>query len=133
MPPTGPVDALYASGIELICQAIGYKAAFEALQGAFEKLADSSRRHLFSIEGAFANDIAEIVARHPAWNIRFAEGDSGFQVEVAGRTGMGATRDEAEEIQREIQAAFARHNKFPGLPGVRLNSEVTEAKAEVEE
>jgi hypothetical protein len=131
MPPTNPVDVIYASGIELAVKTIGHKAAFKALQREVENLSDATIRQIFTLEGAFANDVAELVKEYPGREIVFRKTENGYAATISGSN----TLEEAQEIKRRIDEAIERRNKLPGVPEIResITSTISEVDVPDEE
>jgi hypothetical protein len=118
MPPTTPTERAYADGIDMICEGLGYEAAYSALDREYSNAAEATKRQVFHIEGAFMRDLVEIVKAYPNWSIRFINGQHRPEVEIkAPATGTG--RVEQEEIKCKINAAFDKRNRLPGVPGVK--------------
>jgi hypothetical protein len=118
MPPTTDEERHYADGIDRYSRALGYKAAYDALDREYQRAHDATMRQLFSIDGAFANtDLQEIRSRHPNWVINYEK--KGDKIWAAGLRGPSDAegRIEAEEIMDEIRAATAKRNLLPGIPG----------------
>jgi hypothetical protein len=134
MPPTDPVDVLYAGGIDRIAKAIGYQAAYEALMREFATRSESTMRHLFSDEGAAMNDIAEIVRRYPEWNIGFVDDGDAIHVQVKSRATSedqeAAKRGQRDQIACEIKEVLAKYNKVPSLFAKHISMDLSEVDAE---
>jgi hypothetical protein len=115
MPPTNPVDEIYASGIDRMAKVMGYEAAFRALWREFDNRSDAVFSQMFTLDGALMNDVAELVKQYPGRSIRFSELGDRLEFSISGTK----TLEEAEEIRRRIDEAIDRRNKLPGLPEIK--------------
>ena len=123
------IEEFYLEAMKLVANVIRYEEAFKALKAEFEKRAEATLRHLFSIDGAMANEVAAMVREHPAFTIRFVPSETGFSIEVTGSDSTGASQAEAEEIRNKIESIVTKYDKLPGLPdkGATLSLSVTES------
>jgi hypothetical protein len=119
MPPTTDEERHYADGIDRFSQVLGYRAAYEALDREYQRAHDATMRQLFSIDGAFANtDLQEIRSRHPNWVIDYEKiGEKVWAARLRGPSDAQG-QIEAKQIMDEINAAAAKRNQLPGLPGI---------------
>lgn len=129
MTPINSVDHAYMAGIRNFSEALGYKAAFEAIEQAFLNASDATVRQAFNLEGGFFKELAELVAQYPNWNVRFFNTETGPAANISAidvQQGLG----EKLEIEDKIHALYAKYNKLPGLSEFVSALRLTDKKPE---
>jgi hypothetical protein len=132
MPPTTSAERLYASEIDRLSQALGYKAAYELMDREYLKAHDATMRQLFHVDGGFVRAVAEIADQYPNWEFCVVSTDTTMDVRISTRA-VDQEQSNKQAIIEKIEAAKAQFNKLPGVRGIADAIEMTVGEREVPE
>ncbi len=135
-----PLDEfLYADSIKTLISIIGHKAAAEALLKECRDRLDATEKQLLSMDGAFAQEVSEIIKDYPDWEFKFEKsGERGFRFDAnTFERGKSAEQEErlkatAQEIKSRVQASCRKYNKVQ-LPDVDVTTAVTPTTRVIED
>jgi hypothetical protein len=120
--PEEELEEHYKGNIARFARILTNEVAYEILGKAVDDRLDSIKRQLFSLDGAFANEAAQILREYPRWNFRFEmvpkDGseparDESLLIVISPMKMTEEERDrEAAEINDKIQKAATQYWKI---------------------
>jgi hypothetical protein len=97
--------------------AMGVEAAHDLLAEEFENRYEAMERQAFGIDGAWAQEVAEIVKRYPKWNARFIQENPGrLRITLSCQEGdKDILAQEGQMMEREAREAREKYISLKGL------------------